>query len=141
MLVIISSFNPCLFRDQRNTVYQADPETKVLLYILYLNTPLDKLHIFSLLVVYDTAIIQNILDVLKIMLVYFEPMPTVAKYCCIIVPYSLHHSIIISCMYHLLQNTNSSNLSGRDYVPMLLLGPNNVLTVYSLIVGDNDVKS
>ena len=76
-----------------DTAYQQDPETKLLLDHLSVNAPFGQKTIVNLSAAYRTAIARNQIAFLGGRLVYYEAISVTIKYICrIIVPSSLRHN-------------------------------------------------
>ena len=88
------TLQPLPVKDQWDCAYQADPDTKVLIYRLSINASLDEPTILKLPVAYRTAIAHNLLGLFEGKLVYYKPIPTITKHVCrIIIPTLLRHTI------------------------------------------------
>ena len=59
--------------------YHDDPDTRVLIDRLSINSPLDQPTILQLPAAYRTAIARNLLGLLEGRLAYYDPAPTVSK--------------------------------------------------------------
>ena len=66
--------------------YHYDPDTRVLIDRLSINSPLDQHTILQFPAVYRSVIVRNLLWLLEGRLVYYNPVPTVSNHiCCIVV--------------------------------------------------------
>ena len=74
--------------------YHDDPDTRVLIDRLSINSPLDQPTILQLPAAYRISIARNLLGLFEGRLVYYDPVPTVSKHIClIVVPLSLRRTI------------------------------------------------
>jgi len=74
--------------------YHDDPDTRVLIDRVSINSPLDQPTILQLSAAYRSAIARNLLGLLEGRLVYYDPAPTVSNHICrIVVPLYLHRTI------------------------------------------------
>ena len=105
--VIALSFSIKKVKDQWVYAYQADLDTKALIYRLSINVLLDNTTILKLSTAYRNDISRNIVGLLKGRLVNHEPTLTVTKYICrIIVQTSfIQTQYLIYCMQYLLMDT------------------------------------